>query len=183
MRLLLIATTLLWAIAAEQPASALRSGMRLIYESGGQRAAWQIDSIKVDSVSHCGRVWLRRDTVAEDRSDCVSDGGLRRWNARAGRWIEQRPILADSKRRYPRPSGWVEFVTGAVEVDTISGRVFPVVSTTVTTFDSGGVAQRRLRERYSIGLSTATWGVFESRDGTGSNGWRVTQEFRLVAIE
>jgi hypothetical protein len=57
-----------------------------------------------------------------------------------------------------------------------------VIPTTVTTFDSTGQIVRRLRERFSVALATATGGVFEVPDTTQSSGWRTIQRFELVAI-
>jgi hypothetical protein len=83
----------------------------------------------------------------------------------------------------PRAAGGlVRYETGQRMVDTISGRPFDVLPTTVTTIDSTGRAIRRLRERYALALTTAVHGVFETVDSTATSGWRVTQEFQLVAI-
>jgi hypothetical protein len=70
-----------------------------------------------------------------------------------------------------------------MSVDTVSGRVIPVLVTTVTTLDSLGRPVRRLRERYAIGLATATSGTFEIPDSGTTGVWRPQQMFELRAIE
>jgi hypothetical protein len=57
-----------------------------------------------------------------------------------------------------------------------------VIPTTVTTIDSAGKIVRRLRERFSIALATATGGEFEVPDSTQAGGWRTVRRFELVAI-
>ncbi len=175
---------LLAAAVTGQPAALLAPGMRLVYESGGQRSAWIVDSVRLDSVATCGRAWIRIGERAEERRDCVQDGALHRFDARAAEWREERPLAPNTERRYARARGTAAvFRTGAQRVDTIGTRHIPVVETTVITLDSTGTAVRRLRERYAVGLTTATWGLFEVADSTAPGGWRTQQEFRLVAIE
>jgi hypothetical protein len=167
----------------ERPGGPLTAGTRLIYESGGTRTTWIVDSVRADSGVGCETVWIRRDASAEERRDCVRDGALHRWDARTSSWVEQRPVAAGLVRSYRRGAVRSEFQTHRVLIDTISGRAFPVVETTVLTFDSTGAVRRRLPERYSIGLTSATSGVFEVPDSAAASGWSVRQEFRLVAVE
>ncbi|MGH7561503.1 MAG: hypothetical protein ACRENB_10830 [Gemmatimonadales bacterium] len=84
---------------------------------------------------------------------------------------------------FPQSSGdTVHFSTGAVSEETISGRRIVVVATTVLTVDSLGRPKRRLRERYSPGLLTATGGVFEVPDATAAGGWREERAFELREV-
>ena len=76
----------------------------------------------------------------------------------------------------------MRYETGAVAEEVIGGLRIAVVATTVTTIDSSGRPKRRLRERYAIGLATATGGVFEVPDATAPDGWRAEQAFELRAI-
>ncbi len=57
-----------------------------------------------------------------------------------------------------------------------------VIPTTVTTGDSTGKVVRRLRERFSVALATATGGVFEVPDSTQATGWHTVRSFALVRI-
>ena len=74
----------------------------------------------------------------------------------------------------------VRYETDQAAQETISGRSFAVVHTTVTTADSAGRPKRRLRERYAISLTTATGGAFETADSTGA--WQVQRRFELREI-
>lgn len=175
-----------WAWQASvQPGRDLAAGTTLIYESGGGRQVWVVDSTKRDSVGWCGRVFLRRDAAAaEERFDCVEDGFLRRRSPTTGAWRRIRPIRPGLELTIPSAGGsQAIYRVGGAAVDTIGGRAIGVVETVVTTQDSSGVARRRLRERYAVTLTTATWGIFEVADSTAPSGWRTQQEFRLVAIE
>lgn len=165
-----------------RPGEGLVAGMVLEYSTGTGTSKWVIDSVAGRGDPECGRVWLRRDTTSESRHDCVRAGVLERWSDGSSRWVEQRPVGLGGRRSYRRGAGTVEFLVEGFGVDTISGAAVPVVVTTVTTFDSAGVARRRLRERYAIGLTTATWGRFEAMDAGSPSGWTTQQEFRLVAI-
>jgi hypothetical protein len=72
--------------------------------------------------------------------------------------------------------------TGQERVPGLNVDRVPVVFTMVTTTDSLGRPVRRLRERYAIGLATATGGEFEVLDSTAPEGWRVEQRFKLREI-
>lgn len=169
------------ASRAEQPGAALRAGTTLTYEAAGARTEWQIDSVRLDSVPHCGTVWLTRGAAAERRQQCVLDGMLSE-RQRDGRWTASRPLQPGLERITTRPNGGsVRYRTGAAGVDSISGVGYPVIETEVITFDSTGRAVQRLQERYSIGLTTATWGRFE-RPAEGSGGWQLATEFRLIRV-
>ena len=167
---------------APRPSEGLAAGTILEYSASGGNSRWVVDSVAAVSDPGCGRVWLRREATPEHRHDCVRGEVLERWNDGSGRWVEVRPVTPGSRRRYRRGATEVEFVAERAGVDTVGGMPVPIVVTTVTTYDSTGTARRRLREHYSIGLTTATWGIFESADPTSASGWTTQQEFRLVAI-
>ena len=112
-------------------------------------------------------------------------------DARSGMARPARPLGARASLEVAQPNGGrVRYETGDVAEERInvevSGTVMPndipVLPTTVTTFDSTGKVVRRLRERFSIGLATATGGAFEVPDSTQTGGWRVVRRFELVAI-
>ena len=168
-----------------RPGVDLAAGTRLIYQSGSGRQVWVVDSTKLDSVAWCGRIFLRREAAApEERFDCLEDGYLLRRAATTGQWRRIRPIHPGLELTTPTAAGGrVTYQVGAAVVDTIDGRPISVVETVVTTWDSTGTTRRRLRERYAVTLTTATWGIVEVPDSTARGGWRAEQEFRLVAIE
>jgi hypothetical protein len=166
--------------------------MRLVYHSNGEaQPPWRVDSIATIPASNpgsdCRVVHLRRQPT-QPRSDehryCLTRDTLFTWdNARQG-WFPARPAATGMLLSVPRRvGGIVEYRTDGMSVDTISGREIPVLVTTVTTIDSLGRPVRRLRERYALGLATATSGTFELPD-TGTAGvWRPQQVFELRSIE
>jgi hypothetical protein len=75
------------------------------------------------------------------------------------------------------------YETGQRTTDRISGHGFAVIPTTITIRDSAsGQVLRRVRERFSVGLATATGGVFEIPDSTSAGGWRQVQRFELIHL-
>lgn len=94
-----------------------------------------------------------------------------------------RPIGPRMRLEIPRTGGGlIRFETTDPERDVVSGTVIEVIPTTVLTIGPDSLPIRRLRERYSVALTTATGGVFETPDSASPSGWRITQEFRLVEI-
>jgi hypothetical protein len=169
----------------------LAPGLQLVYESNGQeQPAWVVDSVisrlPLLPLADCARIYLRRrpDQLRADESRvCVTRDTLFMWDARSGDWLPRRPVGAGMTMRFPQASGdTVRYSTGALTEEVISGRRLAVVPTTVLTVDSLGRPRRRLRERYSPSLVTATGGVFERPDSAATNGWRVEQAFELRAI-
>jgi hypothetical protein len=75
----------------------------------------------------------------------------------------------------------LRYETSAIERDRGDGFDVDVLPTVLLTLDSAGRPVRRLRERFSLGLATATSGAFEVPDSASPGGWRVTQEFVLIA--
>lgn len=167
---------------------ALTPGMELHYQaSGGARQAWVVELVESE-VALGGRRGCHRvrfapggpQAMADVRLTCVAGDTLLSWSGADREWRPARPIGAHDSLDIPGPRGVTRFLTGASAVDTIAAEAVPIIVTTVLTLDRDGTVVRRLRERYAPSLGTATWGVFEQRDGEG---WRVTVEFRLVAIE
>lgn len=178
---LLLGIGLLAAGAVEQPGRALEAGMVLTYQASGEQSTWRVDSVRLDSVPHCGVVWLTRVTTPERRHHC-SDGVVLSELQRDGSWTSVRPVAAPLERSVRRANGnVVTYRSTATAIDTISGVAYPVVLTEVTTADSVGHLLQRLSERYSVGLTTATYGVFERPDPSGT-GWKTVSEFRLVSV-
>ncbi|MHB1327722.1 MAG: hypothetical protein ACYC2K_05920 [Gemmatimonadales bacterium] len=167
--------------ASDRPGELLTAGTRLVYESAGQETVWVVDSVQPGDDAACGRAWIRIGPRADERHDCIRDGALHRRDLRTGQWREERPVAPTTERRYARGVGTAVFETGELGTDTIGTRLVRTVETTMVMLDSTGTPVRRLRERYAVGLMTATWGRFEVPEAGG--GWRVQQEFRLRAIE
>ena len=167
----------------------LSNGMRLTYSSGGVETPWVIDSVHRDLTvagkAGCVRIWLRLSPAqpqADVRTHCVTGTTMSTWDDKSGALLPARPVAAGGLT-LERPGGIsVRYDVAAASADTVSGIVLSVLPTTVSTIDSTGRTVRRLRERFSPAIATATWGVFEVADSTASNGWRTTREFKLVAI-
>jgi hypothetical protein len=186
----------------EGMASLLRPGMQLVYASGGvESPPWTVDSITrslmLEGHTGCVRIFLRTtptQPTAEARTYCTRETTLLSWDVRAAALRPARPLgLGTMMENRQANGGLVRFETLEPTVENIplesgsSGASavptpIDVIPTTVTTFDSTGQIVRRLRERFSVALATATGGVFEVPDTTQSSGWRTIQRFELVAI-
>ena len=178
----------------------LRPGMALVYSSDGvESPPWAIDSVQrlvsVGPHEGCVRIRLRTSpaqAVPDTRQHCVDGATMMNWDERAGTLRPARPLGARAVLEIPQANGGrVRYETGDLSVEQIPHQRGPtttlptavgVLPTTVTTFDSAGRIVRRLRERFSITLATATGGVFEIPDSTQAGGWRVQRRFELVAI-
>ena len=102
---------------------------------------------------------------------------------RTGTHRPSRPLRGGDSLRSPQRNGGSALCETAATIEELIGtRTITVVPTTVTTRDSTGTPVRRLRERFSIGLATATGGVFEERDLTQPGGWRIARSFELTLI-
>ena len=172
-------------------ASDLKTGMTLVYASGGQdQPSWSIVAVEAGALlkadADCARVRIRRrpDEVEPDEIRlCVEDRLLSVWDAGRSAWLPQRPIGPGMELTIPRAGGGsVRYVTGNIGVDVIGARRLPVVDTTVTTMDAAGKPVRRLRERYALSLTTATGGRFEVPDPDLPGQWRTQQIFELREI-
>ncbi len=174
---------------AAKPGGLLRPGTVLVYSTGGVETSWTIDSVAADTTlgGRTGCVRLRLRTSPQQRESsvrawCVDGATLTTWDDRTGAHRPARPAAAGSRLELKSGANTVRFETGAMSVDTIGGVAIPVVPTVVVTRDSSGAAVRRLRERFSAGLLTATSGVFEVPDTSRSGAWREERRFTLVAI-
>ena len=173
-------------------ATALQDGMRLVYGSGeALQAPWFVSGVQRGVSGRgggdCARFVLQRGatpSAADSAYSCIAGDTL--FNATAGGtiWTAARPVGANmSVSVRTRSGGIARYETGGMGADTVSGEVIPVVVTTVTTLNAEGKPVRRLRERYSVGLGTATSGEFAAPDSTAADGWRVEQAFALRRIE
>jgi hypothetical protein len=179
------------ASASLQTTTLLTPGMELTYESSsGRGTPWKVDLVE-RNLSLGGRTGCLRvrfapggpKATADERTTCEGDGMLFTWDTTAKVWRQARPIAPNGALEIRGATTVVKYTTAGAHEDHIDGLAIRVLETTVLTTDSAGRQVRRLRERYAPGLGTATWGAFETRDTTAASGWRVAQEFRLVAIK
>ena len=186
-------------LAPDRLASLLQPGMQLVYASDGvESPPWTIDSVTrhvtLGTRSDCVRLQLRTSptqAAPETRQHCVDGSTMMNWDQRSGASRPARPLSARAQLEIVQANGGrVRYETGDAAVERITigqaatgaPTALDVLPTTVTTLDSTGKVVRRLRERFSIALATATGGVFEVPDSTQSNGWRVVRRFELMAI-
>jgi hypothetical protein len=117
------------------------------------------------------------------RAFCAAGETLFQWDERAGTLRIARPIAGGRAMDVSSASGGsARYETEAARSETVDGIALEVIPTTVTTRDSTGRVIRRLRERFSVALLTATGGVFEVPDTTRPGGWRTERAFELVGI-
>lgn len=186
-RSLLLAGLVVASQAPAGPGTDLAAGTRLLYSSNGAaQPEWIVDSVYLRLTllpdASCARVYLRRrpDQPAEESRVCVRGDTLLAWNARRATWLPQRPIGPGMTMTFPQANGdTVRYSTEDIGVEEIAGRRIGVVRTVVLTVDSIGRPKRRLRERYAVGLTTATGGIFEVPDSAAAGGWRTQQAFEL----
>ena len=169
----------------------LRAGMELVYTSNGAaQPPWTVQVVEPGAAlkdhADCARVKIRRqpDRVeAPEERLCVERKVLHAWDANQAAWQPQRPVGAGMELRLPRPNGdTLLYKTTSITEEIVSGVRLPVVNTTMTTIDATGQPKRRLVERYSVTLTTATGGRFEVPDSNAAGGWRTEQRFELREI-
>ncbi len=172
-----------------KPGSMLKTGMILVYSSNGSETPWSIDSLSADTTlgsrTGCVRFRLRMSPTAPQatRAFCSDTAFLHAWDERASQLRQSRPLRPGVPMESRAPSGNVStYEAGPEQVERIGGVAVTVIPTVVTTRDSTGRIIRRLRERFSLALLTATGGVFEAPDSASATGWRTQQAFELVAI-
>jgi hypothetical protein len=182
---------MLFAPLTSRLAGDLRAGMELLYTSNGAvQPPWTVQVVQPGAAlkgrADCALVRIRRqlDRVeAPEERLCVEGNVLQAWDANRAAWLPQRPIGAGMELRLPRPNGdTLHYATSAIGEEEISGVHLSVVHTTMTTIDATGQPKRRLIERYSASLTTATGGRFEVPDTQAPGGWRTEQEFELREI-
>jgi hypothetical protein len=168
----------------------LRPGTQLVYSSGGVEAVWTIDTVSRDTTlagrPGCFRMRLRTSptqSVPDTRAHCADSTMMLSWDDRTAQLRPSRPLRAGMVLELPyRGGGSVRFETGLPKVERIGAISIDVIPTTITTRDSTGRLVRRLRERFAVGLATATGGVFEDPDASAPGGWKTTRSFELIAI-
>jgi hypothetical protein len=182
----------LFLAAEESPGRLLSPGTRLVYSSGGRELpSWVIEEVVRDTslgeMQNCSVIRLRTSPTQpspEVRAQCVRDNVLYAWDASSQRHRAVRPLaMGVSMATRSNPGGTTStFEVTAHATESIDSQELSVVATMVTTRDSTGRVVRRLRERFSLALSTATGGVFEVPDSTSSGGWRVERAFELTRV-
>ena len=184
-------------IQADGIGSLLVTGMQLVYERDGVQTPWTIDSVvpfSATGMKGCIRIQLRTSptqATPEKRAHCSDSATMYNWDDRLGRPRGVRPLLVNMLMEMRQQNGTlVRYEASAPTLERIRTERGPnadttaieVIPTVVTTMDSTGKAVRRLRERFSVGLATATGGVFEVPDSTTAGRWRTTLQFELVRI-
>jgi hypothetical protein len=184
-------TTPLQSQATPEVGGLLRPGMQLVYYANGEaQPTWTVDSIVMIPAprpdSRCAVIHIRRQPAQAQPDQtrlCLARDTLFNWDHDRQDWRPGRPAGPGMRLSLTRRTGGsVEYETDSVSVDHISGHVIPVLLTTVTTRDSLGRPVRRLRERYALGLATATGGTFEIPDPGRTGAWQPQQVFELRAI-
>jgi hypothetical protein len=179
------------ALFAESPGALLSAGTRLVYTSGGQDSEWLIERIVRDTalggMQNCSVIQLRTSaaqTNPEVRRYCEQDNVLYTWDAALQQRRALRPLSPGSSIHTRGTDGTTTSAFEAVSVgmETIGSHQLSVIATVVTTFDGAGRVTRRLRERFSPALATATGGVFEVPDSAATGGWRVVRTFELTRV-
>jgi hypothetical protein len=186
---LLFVCLIVGELRLERIGARLLPTMQLIYASGGVESAWTVDSVARDTTlggrSPCVRIRLRTrsEGAPETRAYCTDSTMMFTWDDRTQQLRASRPLSAGGALELPqRDGGQVRFESAASTVEQIGTQSLEVIPTTVTTRDSTGTIVRRLRERFSVGLATATGGVFEVPDSSQAGGWRTVRSFEMTAI-
>ena len=171
-------------------AERLETGMQLIYASNGQPSPpWIVDSVerpvRIGGRDGCARIRLRTapDRPAVLREWCIRDRRLEAWSDSTMAFRVLRPVGPGIRLEMPGAGGGaIRYETTSPERDVVNGVELEVIPTTVLTIGADSLPIRRLRERFSVALATATAGVFEMPDSASPGGWRTMEEFRLVEI-
>lgn len=173
-----------------RPGSMLRPGTQFIYVVGNTETVWTIDSIAHDAAfggrRDCVRMRLRlspEQPEGEVRAFCADSAMMYAWNDSAQKLTAIRPLSAGGVLELPgRGGNTVRFEAGAPVVERISGFEVTVIPTVVTTRDATGRVTHRLRERFSLGLATATGGVFEVPDPEKPGDWKRQTRFEIAYV-
>ena len=176
-----------------EPGSLLKQRMSLQYEAGTKRGEpWMIDLVEMDR-PHAGRehtshIRIRKDgrsSAPEDLRLARDESQLLEFAASSSHWQPSRPLRPGQTLKVRDSKGPVtsRYETGAYSLEQISGIIVTVLLITVTFLDAAGKPSRRLRERYSIGLATATGGVFETAEDSSPGQFKPTLKFELIEIK
>ena len=156
-----------------QIGSVLVPGMQLVYSSDGvESPPWMIDSVVTftDGGRACVRIRLRTSPAQaspEARAHCADSSTMSNRHEPTGQWRSARPLRPFVLMELRQANGVLvayeaaEPVVERISFERIaSGQKvltdIEVIPTTVTTRDSSGKVVRRLRERFSVALATAT---------------------------
>lgn len=184
------------AACAHLPGYQLADGMQLTYAApshqlqGKRSDPWVIESVRT-GVDFAGRkgttvIQLRTEgprSAVETRRFARESGMLHEYDEKERAWKAARPLRPGLTLEFKGADGAVKtrFEAHTLAVETISGVSTVVVHTSVLTLEGGKVV-RRLRERFSTGLATATGGVFEKVDPQAPGGFAPQFAFELVNV-
>jgi hypothetical protein len=169
----------------------LVAGLELTYAANGTPSPpWRVESVERD-VSLGGRTGCLRVRYApggpragaDVRVTCEADGIIFAWDSTRATWRPSRTVRVSSSLDISSGANVNSYATFSFRVDTVGVHPVRVLETHLVTKDSTGKPVRRLSEFYSPALATATWGKFERPDPSVPGGWKVEQEFKLVAIK
>jgi hypothetical protein len=187
-RLIAVSAMCIWMIQSPpRLGSALVPGMQLVYASGKDtQPAWTVDSVSLNLALQgregCSRVVIdMQANTPDERTLCRAGDTLVAWTPQTNSWTPQRSLGKTAAVVRPdRRGGRTTFEAEGTACESVGEARLLTVGTTVLSTDSAGKPIRRLRERYSLTLTTATSGTFELPDGKG---WKVDRDFRLVALK
>ena len=162
-----------FTLAAELPGELLRNGMQLTYSSNGKSLPpWTIQSVDAD-LSYDGMSGCTKTEVVygnpddrETKWECISDNLLHVHDGE--RWIPTRPIGEHMR--------FGNYETHESAIQELGGFRLKTVKTIRYNYNGDGTIKNRLREYYSVGLGTATEGVFEIP------AWTPFNTFKLISI-
>jgi hypothetical protein len=180
-------------LVGEQPSqrlgALLRPGTQMLYMLDASETFWTVDSIARDTVlggrPHCVRFRLRldiRQTEPDTRAYCADSLMMYGWDDRTRTHTALRPLSAGGVLDVKAGDMTIHYESGAMTMDRISGTPVEVIPTTITIRDATGTVVRRVRERFSLGLATATGGVFEMPDSSAASGWRQEQRYEIINL-
>lgn len=170
------------------PREQLKPDLRVTYTANGNlQSPWIINVIRLNQthkgLSGCTYSEIRYDEVDLQSSwECISDKYL--FQYKDNNWLPARPIGSNMRLEERNADGKTVAVfetKDAKEVE-IDGVRTKVLKTIVHRFNDDGTIKYRLTEDFSIGLGTATEGVFEAPDKDSESGWRTFTTFKLIKI-
>ena len=173
----------------EVPSGLLAQGMILQYSSNGVPIpVWVIGKVSIglnhSGMSGCSKIEINYgdDTNFRTKWECVAEGVL--YSYENDKWLPSRPADENMYLEKQNSSGKI---ISSYETKTFSRMVvgplnIKVLSTSIYNYKPDGTVENRLREMFSIGLGTAVEGVFEVPDAAVEGGWRIVNEFKLIAI-
>lgn len=174
------------------PGGLLKPRMTLVYSAGGNPSKpWIVDAVATGATfagkPETSHIQIRKNGEGSDIEEvrlAREAGILLEYEEAHKVWRPSRPVRPGKTLEIRDQAGRLttRYEAGAPGLEAISGRLIPVIHTTVVFFDKDGRPARRLRERYSTGLATATGGVFEVADPGAAGGYKPTLEFELVQI-